>query len=130
MKWGTTGVRLKSRVSKVSVITRPMINVINHFQCHQVLHTSNIQFIKTSCIYLGTLFLKLWRILNFKQCDQFQERNFVWLGWGHHDMYLPRAPEGDKTALCGWVSYHRECICTQKSKLQSQCVFFKHLVSR
>ena len=86
---------------RVSVIRSHMINVINYFQCHQESYTSNIQFIKTSCIYLGTLFLKLFGNfeIDFKPCDQFQERRFVWLGGGHHDMCLLRAPEGDKTAL-------------------------------
>ena len=76
------GVRLTSKVSRVSVITSPMINVINYFQCHQESYTSNIQFIKTSCIYLGTLFLKLLGNfdVDFKLCDQFQERRFyVWV---------------------------------------------------
>ena len=101
MKGGTTGVRLTSKVSRVSVITSPIVNVINHFQCHLDLNTAYIQYIKTSCIYLGVLFLKLLGNfeIGFKPCDQFQERRFVWLGGGHHDMCLPRAPEGDKTAL-------------------------------
>ena len=75
MKGGTTGVRLTSKVSRVSVIKSPMINVFNYFQCHQELYNSNIQSIKTSCIYLGTLFLKLKGNfeINFKPCDQFQD---------------------------------------------------------
>ena len=53
------------------------------------------------CIYLNTLFLKIlgYFEIDFKPCDQYQERRFVWLGRGHHDMCLPRAPDGDKTAL-------------------------------
>ena len=84
MKGGTTGIRFASKVSRVLVITSPIINVINHFQCHQDLYTSNIQFIETSCIYLGTLFLNI--LGNFeidsKPCDQFQERSFAWLDGG------------------------------------------------
>ena len=85
---------------RVLVITSPMVNVINHFQCYREF-TSYIQFIKTSCIYLGTLFLKLLGNfeIDFKPYDQFQERGFVWVGGGHHDICLLRAPEGDKTAL-------------------------------
>ena len=87
MKGGTKGVRLTSKVSRGLVIASPIVNVINHFQCHQDLHTSYIQFIKTSCIYLGALFLKygvifsqIWGNFNFKQCDLFKEKRFVWLG--------------------------------------------------
>ena len=71
-------VSLTSKVIRVSVITSPKINVINYFHCHQESYTSNIQFIKTSCIYLGTLFLKLLGNFekDFKPCDQFQERRF------------------------------------------------------
>ena len=58
MEGGTPGARLTSEESRVLVITSLMINVINHFQYHQDLYTSNIQFIETSCIYLGTLFSK------------------------------------------------------------------------
>ena len=72
MKGGITGVRLTSKVSRVSVITSPMINVINHFQFHQDLYTSNIQFIETSCIYLGTFLFEILDNfkIDFELCDQ------------------------------------------------------------
>ena len=82
MKGGTIGVRLTSKVSRFSVITSPMINVIKQFQRHQDLYTANIHFIMTSYIYLETLFLKLRGNflkslgnfdVDFKQCDQFLE---------------------------------------------------------
>ena len=79
MKGGTKGVRLTSKVSRVSVLTSPMIEVINNFQCHQDLYTSNVQFIETFCIYLGTFFFKI--LGNFEidsePCDQFQKRYFA-----------------------------------------------------
>ena len=79
MKGGTIGVRLTIKVSRVSVSTSSMINVINHFQCHQDLYTSYIQFIETSCIYLGTLFSQIIGHfeIDFKPYDQYQERRFV-----------------------------------------------------
>ena len=79
MKGGTTGFRLTSKVIRVSVIKSPMINVINYFQCHQKSYISNIQFIKTSCIFLGAQFLKL--LGNFeidiKPCHEYNEIRFV-----------------------------------------------------
>ena len=44
--------------------------------------------------------------IDFKPCDQFQEIHFVWLGGGHHDVSLPRAPKGDKTALSEHILFY------------------------
>ena len=87
MKEGTTGIRLISKVSRVSVIKSPIFNLINYFQCHQDLYTSNIQFIETSCIYLGTFLFKILDNfeIDFELCDQIQESYFCVSGWGHHD---------------------------------------------
>ena len=61
-----------------------MIYVINHFQCHLDLYSSNIQFIETSRIHLGTLFFKILGNfeIDFEQCDQFQKMYFALLGGG------------------------------------------------
>ena len=84
MKGGTTGIRLTSKVRRVPVITSHMINVFNQFNFHQDLYTSYIQFIETSCIYLGTPLFQILDnfVIDFELCDQFQERYFAFQGGG------------------------------------------------
>ena len=122
MKGGITGVRLTSKVSRVSVITSPMNNVINHFQCNLDLYTSNIQFIGTSCI-LGTFFF--FKILgnfeiDFEPSDQLQKKIFCVAGWGHHDMCLPRAPNGDNLSS-SFITILHVHMCTPSHQIARIC---------